>query len=308
MKEIIFLNTIRKVLSNTEYLGDDCANLKELGIAVTQDTLVENVHFSMKYCNAYQLGYKAIVVNLSDLFAAGAKPEYISISLSLPPDTTEGFIHDFYKATDELAKKYDFKVIGGDITGSEKIVISICAIGKTKNRNISSRAFAKEGYTVIVTGEHGSSSAGLELLQSGKFNEKFVNAHLMPEISSDFSEEISTKTLKPYAMADSSDGLADALFKIAESSNVTICVDFDKIPYEKDLEKFDYKKKILFGGEDYKLVATVDKTELEKISSNLYTIIGTVEKKESCPLKIRTKDKIIKIKDLENTFNHFKGD
>ena len=308
MKEIIFLNTIRKVLSNTEYLGDDCANLKELGIAVTQDTLVENVHFSMKYCNAYQLGYKAIVVNLSDLFAAGAKPEYISISLSLPPDTTEGFIHDFYKATDELAKKYDFKVIGGDITGSEKIVISICAIGKTKNRNISSRGFAKNGYAVIVTGEHGSSSAGLELLQSGKFNEKFVNAHLMPEISSDFSEEISTKTLKPYAMADSSDGLADALFKIAESSNVTICVDFDKIPYEKDLEKFDYKKKILFGGEDYKLVATVDKTELEKISSNLYTIIGTVEKKESCPLKIRTKDKIIKIKDLENTFNHFKGD
>lgn len=308
MKEIIFLNTIRKVLSNTEYLGDDCANLKELGIAVTQDTLVENVHFSMKYCNAYQLGYKAIVVNLSDLFAAGAKPEYISISLSLPPDTTEDFIHDFYKATDELAKNYDFKVIGGDITGSEKIVISICAIGKTKNRNISSRAFAKEGYTVIVTGEHGSSSAGLELLQSGKFNEKFINAHLMPKISSEFSEEISTKTSKPYAMADSSDGLADALFKIAESSNVTICVDFDKIPYEKDLEQFDYKKKILFGGEDYKLVASVDKTELEKISSNLYTIIGTVEKKESCPLKIKTKDKIIKIKDLENTFNHFKGD
>jgi thiamine-monophosphate kinase len=307
MKEFIFLNKILNTLSDTQYLGDDCAYIKDLNIVVTQDTLVEDIHFSLKYTNAYQLGYKSAAVNISDILASGAEPKYLSISLSLPNTTTEDFIEEFYKAIEDLAKNYNLKVVGGDITGSDKIVISICAIGSTKDRNISSRKNAKAGDIVIITGEHGSSACGLFLLQNGINDDEIISEHLMPKIDNRFSNEISKTTLN-YSMMDTSDGLVDALFKIAINSNVTIDIDFEKIPYNKNIEKYNsnYKNWILYGGEDYKLVATVDKKILDTIPSNLYTKIGIVRTQQNVPLIINMDNKILEIKNLDNTFNHFK--
>lgn len=306
MKEFLFLNKIINTLSNPEYLGDDCAYLEDLGIVVTQDTLVEDVHFSMKFTDAYKLGYKSVAVNISDILASGAKPEYITVSLSLPKNTDVDFVEDFYRAVDDLSKRFGFKVAGGDITGSDKIFVSICAIGKVENRNISSRKNAKVGDYVIVTGEHGTSACGLYLLQNGISNEKIISEHLMPEICEDFSEEIS-KSKVLYSMMDTSDGLVDALFKIAQASDVTINVDFSKIPYNKEIEKYsdNFKEWVLFGGEDYKLVATVDKETLKTIPDNLYTVIGYVGEKQNCPLKIQFDDKITDITNLDKTYNHF---
>src|SRR5574344_1881782 len=168
MKELDFLRTINETLSKKSHIGDDCAYLKDIGIVVTQDSLVEDVHFSRKYSTIKDIAYKSIMVNLSDVFASGAKAKYITIALSLPTKIEKNFIKEFYETVNELSKKYKFEIIGGDITGAEKIMISICAIGKIESRNISSRASARAGDLVIASGEFGTSAAGLWALQNNK--------------------------------------------------------------------------------------------------------------------------------------------
>lgn len=315
MKELEFIEIIKKTLSKNSYIGDDCAYLKELGIVVTQDSLVEDIHFSTKFSTPYDLGYKSIIVNLSDILASGAVPKYVTISLSLPKNINNSFVKEFYTAVEDLSKKYDFEVVGGDITGGEKIFISVCAIGLTFNRKISSRSFAKVGDIVIVTGYHGSSAAGLSLLVNNlPKNEKLINAHLKPILCKTFADEVATKVTRNFAMMDTSDGLADALYKIAQASNVTVSVDFSKIPYDNDIEKIaeienvDYKDWILFGGEDYQLIACIDEENLQNIDKNFYTIIGKViEKDNSNYVHINFDNHVLKLNDLEKTFNHFTG-
>lgn len=322
MKELEFIQIIKNTLSKKSHIGDDCAYLKDLDIVVTQDTLIENIHFLTKFSSPYQLGYKSLMVNLSDICAAGAIPKYFTISLSLPLDTSNDFVTEFYKACEDLSNEFDFEVIGGDITGAEKISISVCAIGLTKGRNIASRSYAKVGDCVVAVGNHGSSTAGLWLLQnfsrhpeldSGSIQlTNLTNSHLLPTIQSKFSEEISTNITDKYAMMDTSDGLVDAIFKIAQASDVQICVDFDKIPYDKTIESVaklanvDFKDWVLYGGEDFQLVACVSKENLKKLKN--YTIIGEVKPKSNNHfVEINFGDKVQQITDLEKTFNHFKG-
>lgn len=313
MKELEFLEIIKNTLSKNSYIGDDCAWLKDLGIVITQDSLVEDIHFSLKFSTPYQVAYKAIIVNLSDILASGAVPKYLTISLSLPKHINEDFIAEFYKTCDALSKEFDFEIIGGDITGGEKCFISICAIGLAKGRNISSRKNAKVDDYIVTTGFHGSSAAGLFLLQNNiSEHTNLINKHLYPTISKGFSNGISTKTKRDYAMMDTSDGLVDALFKIAQASNVMISVDFNKIPYDKEIKKVakiantDYKDWIFYGGEDYQLIACIDKENLKKLEVP-YFIIGQVkEKNENHLVEIIFDNSILKITDLEKTFNHFK--
>lgn len=313
MKELECLEIIKKSLSKNTHIGDDCAYLKDLGIVITQDNLVEDIHFSLSFSTPYELAYKAIIVNLSDVLAAGAAPKYLTISLSIPNYLDNDFVSEFYKACNDLSNEFGFEIIGGDITGSSKLFISICAIGLVSGRKISSRKNAKIGDYVVTTGVHGSSAAGLFLLQNkiNKFPE-LIKKHLTPMLSVNFSEEISTKIDSDYAMMDTSDGLVDALFKIAQTSNVLISVDFDKIPYDKEIEEvaqqanLNFKDWIFYGGEDYQLVACVDEENLKKINAP-YTIIGQVKEKiESHFVEIVTDNQTEKISDLERTYNHFK--
>jgi thiamine-monophosphate kinase len=314
MKELIFLDIIKNTLTSNAYIGDDCAYLEDLGLVVTHDNLVEDIHFSLKFATPYQLGYKAIMVNLSDIFASGAMPKYVTIALSLPSKINYSFVTNFYDAVNDLSKKFDFEVIGGDITGSDKVIISICAIGSTNKRRISSRSYAKEGDIVVVTGVHGSSAAGLWLLQNNLKLEykKIIRTHLMPVAQNKFSSEIATKADQDYAMMDTSDGFVDALFKIAQASNVLISVDLKKVPYDKEildiaeLAEMNYKNWILYGGEDYQLIACIDKKNLNKLDKNTYTIIGQVKEKTSATfLELNFDNKTKKITSLNKTFNHF---
>lgn len=320
MKELEFLEIIKKTLSKSLHIGDDCAYLKDIGIVVTQDSLVEDIHFSLSFTSPYLLGYKALMVNLSDVFASGASPKYVTISLSLPQKVENDFIKEFYRACDDLSKLYDFEIVGGDITGGDKIFVSVCAIGTTTGRNITSRKNAKYGDYIITTGVHGSSAAGLFILSNYSSEEisasitmsKLVKSHLQPIAQKEFSEEISTK-VENYAMMDSSDGLVDAVFKIAQSSEVLASLDFDKIIYDKEIEKFakeakiDYKDWVLYGGEDYQLIACISEENLNKIKTP-YTVIGKIkEKKENHFVEITTGNNIEKIYNLEKTFNHFGG-
>ena len=194
---------------------------------MSQDSLVEDVHFKRDLITPYQLGYKSIMVNISDICASGAEPLYLTVSLSLPKDVDESFVAEFYKGA--KAALNGAKIVGGDLTGSDKIYVSVTAIGSDKGRKISSRANAKVGYKVIVSGEHGNSALGLKLVldgtcthqphPDGSEGEKFISAHLTPTAQRYFSHQIASQIKVDYAMMDTSDGLADALIQIAKASN-----------------------------------------------------------------------------------------
>lgn len=301
MKEKEFITIIKNTL-NSPYIGDDCAYLKDLGIVVTQDSLVEDIHFSTKFISAFDLGFKAVMVNVSDVVASGAEPKYLTVSLSLPSNVKEDFVEEFYNGCKKACGD-DVQIVGGDITGSEKIYISICAIGKTLGRNISSRKNAKIGQKVIVSGIHGSSSAGLKLLLEGKNSpEKFIKSHINPVAQVEFGKNISTTVKEPYAMMDTSDGLMDGLSTIANESGVLLDIDFDKIPHEKDIEQFEnWQDLVLFGGEDYQILATVPQNFQGGFE------IGVVKEGLGVNLKLRDKITHYSKQDVEEkVFNHFK--
>lgn len=301
MKEKEFITIIKNTL-NSPYIGDDCAYLKDLGIVVTQDSLVEDIHFSTKFISAFDLGFKAVMVNVSDVVASGAEPKYLTVSLSLPSNVKEDFVEEFYNGCKKACGN-DVQIVGGDITGSDKIYISICAIGKTLGRNISSRKNARIGQKVIVSGIHGSSSAGLKLLLEGKNSpEKFIKSHINPVAQVEFGKNISTTVKEPYAMMDTSDGLMDGLSTIANESGVLLDIDFDKIPHEKDIEQFEnWQDLVLFGGEDYQILATVPQNFQGGFE------IGVVKEGLGVNLKLRDKITHYSKQDVEEkVFNHFK--
>lgn len=283
MKEQDFINIIKKQIG-TEYIGDDCAFLKDLGIVVTQDSLVEDVHFKMNWCTPYQLGFKAVTVNISDVLASGAEPKYVTIALSLPSKTEKKFVEEFYKGAKSALR--GAKIIGGDITGADKVYISIVAIGTTNGRKISSRSNAHVGDVVITKGEFGKSSLGLKELMTGGSDSELIISHLEPQLEENFANEIATQINSEYAMMDTSDGLADALFQIASSSNVSIDSKFVEG---------------IFGAEDYKLVATVPREFLKKLTE--YEIIGKVVEKQDYILKVGNK-KYYSYDEL-GLYNHF---
>ncbi len=283
MKEQDFINIIKKQIG-TEYIGDDCAFLKDLGIVVTQDSLVEDVHFKMNWCTPYQLGFKAVTVNISDVLASGAEPKYVTIALSLPSKTEKKFVEEFYKGAKSALR--GAKIIGGDITGADKVYISIVAIGTTNGRKISSRSNAHVGDVVITKGEFGKSSLGLKELMTGGSDSELIRSHLEPQLEENFANEIATQINSEYAMMDTSDGLADALFQIANSSNVSIDSKFVEG---------------IFGAEDYKLVATVPREFLKKLTE--YEIIGKVVEKQDYILKVGNK-KYYSYDEL-GLYNHF---
>lgn len=305
MKEKVFIDLIKRTLKS-DYIGDDCAYLNDLDIVITQDNLIEGVHFLRKFITPYKLGYKSVAVNISDICASGAEPKYLTVALSLPDDTDEDFIEQFYKGAKDASE--NAKIVGGDLTGADKIFISVTAIGSTKGRKISSRNNAKIGQKVVISGNHGSSAAGLKLLQGCDFpnltdkeKEELINSHLMPKAQIDFSKKISTSEINQYAMMDTSDGLADALITIAEGSGVMLDIDFEKIPHAKFLEKTEnYKNLILYGGEDYGLIATVDNAEG-------MTVIGEVKQGSGVKINYKNSSEILSTSSLEkNLFKHFK--
>jgi len=315
-KEALFLNIISKTLDESEFLGDDCAYLPEYNLVISTDALIEDVHFSLNTISPYGLGKKALLVNVSDILASGAVPKYSTITLS--GNLNEKFIKEFYKGVNEICKKFDLKIIGGDLTGGEKIGISVTVLGDTKNRSISSRKNAKPGYTVLLAGYHGSSATGLKILNDIKeqlpskqllqkklpaenfftkeAEEYFIKSHLEPVLYPKISEIVS-KNCKNYAMMDTSDGLYDGLKKISEASNTGF-----KIKYDRILKKIDDFNAVMFGGEDYGLLICLKDDDYKKVYPLLehedITVIGKV-----------TDDKKIIVDDKEITedlsYEHF---
>lgn len=316
MKETSFIEIIKNTLACSSYLGDDCAYLEDLNIFVTQDTLVENVHFSMYTTTPYLLGRKAVSVNFSDLAAALAEPKYITVSLSLPKNTKEVFVEELYKGINDVCAEYDVKVIGGDITSSEKIVISVCAIGKKVSNYLSSRTFAKKGDYIITTGNYGASSLGLYAFSNFLYcSETLKQSHLNPIARVNEAKELNSVINSNIALMDTSDGLVDALYKIAIDSKHSLEIDFEKVPVLQDIVDFakqndvDYKHYVKWGGEDFELIACVDEETHSKLDSHKFTCIGRVLNKDFAPRVVindgLNSETITKEIFEKNSYNHF---
>lgn len=317
MKELEFINIIKNTLSYSNFLGDDCAFLEDLEIFTTQDSLVENVHFSLKTTTPYLLGRKSVAVNLSDLAASLSEPKYISVSLSLPSNINEDFVKEFYTGINDICNEYNVKVVGGDITRSDKVFISVCAIGKKTSKYISSRSFAKKGDLILTTGNYGASACGLFCLQNNiTGNKNIIDAHINPSPKVKEALSIAKIIDKNIATMDTSDGLMDAIFKISQDSRCKIEIDFNSIPVKKEVIEIARKNNIsvtdwvLWGGEDYELIVCIPEVEYKNINTDIFKRIGKVTDETNNEVTlIMNNDKIKITKEVfENkSFNHFEG-
>lgn len=326
MNELNLINIIKNNLSSSDYIGDDTAYLDELGIVVTTDTLVEDIHFRLKTTTPFDLGFKSMAVNLSDIASDGAIPAYAFVSLSLPNYLDEKFVEEFYQGMKELCVRHGVTIAGGDVTSADKLFINISVIGKTQGLKPARRTNAKVGDIVIATGFYGTSRAGFEILENPeKFEsefpffilEKFKKAHRKPEPHLGFGRIILQNSKTPPAMMDTSDGLADALFKIAQASKVELEIDEKLIPLVPDLDEIANISNAncldwaLFGGEDYTLVACVDSDVADKLAVDNIPIrkIGKVisaNEKGLVKVKSDNSELIITQEVIENkAFQHF---
>ncbi len=317
MKEIDFLNIIKETLTDNSYIGNDCADLKEVGMFITQDSLVEDVHFKLSTTTPFQLGQKAVAVNISDLATTLCNPAYISIGLSVPDSISVDFVKEFYRGVDVACQKYHAVVTGGDITSSDKVYISVAAIGRRRHDVNISRSYAHVGDFIITTGNYGTSAAGLAALENGwNVSQEILDAHLTPVARLEEAHEAGKYIENDVAIMDTSDGLADALYKVSKASNVSIDVNFDEIPVLPEVKKLaeekgvDLKDWVLWGGEDFELLLFVPYFLFATLSSKGFKYVGTVVGNTESKVTIKDKDKSFVIDEKlfnEKTYNHFGG-
>ena len=254
-----------------EGIGDDCAVLPvgEDALLFTSDMLNEGVHFLADKSTPFQIGYKSLMVNISDVAAMGAKPVATLLSLALPEGRFGEWSQEFMEGYHEASKKYGVKLVGGDTTKSESgICISVTAIGCAPRANIKRRSAAKMGDIVMVTGELGASAAGLRDVLAGKLRSKNARIHLMPEAQV-FEGEWLGKQEAVHAMCDISDGVASDLQHILDESKKSAII--SELPAVKGATWGD----AFSGGEDYKLLLTVDKKQADDLSERFQRKFGT---------------------------------
>ena len=318
MKEFDFLKIISEELTDCSFIGNDCAYLSDIGIYVTQDALVENVHFSLDYTSPFLLGRKSLSVNVSDIAAAFAKPEYASLSLSLPKNVSDDFVREFYRGLNVVATEYGVKITGGDITASSEIMISVCLLGKKVFAFSTARSFLKPGDYIFSTGSYGASSAGFYGLSHGiEIPSDFLNSHLNPRAKIKEVFESAPFITENIAAIDTSDGFADALIRLASASNVDIEV--ENVPVSEKVSDFAEKqgvspeKFVLWGGEDYEVIFAVPGDVAEKIARiEGISLIGRACRESKDPkvfINFNNRDFVCDFETLKKSgFNHFGAD
>ncbi|ACO04024.1 MAG TPA: thiamine-phosphate kinase [Persephonella sp.] len=252
--------------------GDDCAcvNLDGKLMLFTGDIQLENHHFIKGKIKPEDLGWKLVSINVSDIVACGGKPRWGFISIGIPESTEYSFIEGVYKGMNDALDRYGFSVIGGNTTSSEEIILDLFLVGETER--FVPRGGAEEGEVILLSGFTGCSRAGLELLLMDResyedFEMRLIEKHTRPEARYDLQNLI-----QRYARSciDISDGLVGDLSHIQKMSGVKLVIEKDKLPVDPDLERFckkygkDIYDYILYGGEDYQLVFTVNKQDTEK--------------------------------------------
>ncbi len=274
-------------------IGDDCALLRvpaKTDLAVSTDSLISGVHFPAN-TSPYDIGYKALAANLSDLAAMGAKPCWASLALTLPPKTDENWIKAFCAGFFSLLKQYSMQLIGGDTTRGPLLSITVTVHGFINRNKALLRNGAKAGDLIYVTGTLGDAGAALTSFANEYFLQKLNRP--IPRIQ----EGLALRGIATSAI-DISDGLAADLGHILEQSNVGATIYIDNLPLSDNLKKAVPKGKAiqlaLSAGDDYELCFTVPANKKFKLKSK-YTQIGIIEQQHGLRIK-NPKGNIINLK------------
>ena len=303
--------------STIKSIGDDAAvlNFDNKKIVVTTDLLLEGVHFDLSYMPLKHLGYKAVIVNLSDVYAMNAKATQITVSIAVSNRFPLEALEDLYAGIETAADIYDIDVIGGDTTSSNKgLLISVTAIGEVESENEVYRSGAKPNDLLVVSGDLGAAYMGLQVLEREKEVYKvnpnsqpdlepytyIIERQLKPEARKDIIKLLSDLGVKPSSMIDISDGLSSEIIHICKQSKVGCDLYEEKIPLDPQVistcEEFniDSTTVALNGGEDYELLFTISQDDFLKIKANpSLSVIGYIkEEKEGIHLITRADTKI----------------
>ncbi len=275
--------------SSFKGIGDDAAVLDYGGkpIVVSTDILAEGIHFDLMYSPLKHLGYKSVVVNVSDIYAMNAIPKQITVSLAISNRFSVEALEELYAGIEAACNFYNVDLVGGDTTSSNKgLFISITAIGEGNKDTLAYRSGAKEGDILCVTGDLGAAYLGLQILEREKqiylsnpgvqpdlgTNDYVIGRQLKPEARKDMIETFIPKAdFVPTSMIDISDGLASELFHICQQSSVGAILNEGGVPIRTDVQQIAIDFKLdpitcaLSGGEDYELLFTVNPEDLDKV-------------------------------------------
>src|SRR5210317_478761 len=290
--------------STVKGVGDDAAvlNFKDQKIVVTTDLLIEGVHFDLSYMPLKHLGYKSVIVNLSDVCAMNAMPTQITVSFAVSNRFPLEALEELYAGIKTAARIYNIDVVGGDTTSSNSgLLISITALGIANKKDIVYRSGAKPNDLLVVTGDLGGAYMGLQVLEREKQVFKvnpnsqpdleaytyIIERQLKPEARKDIVKLLKDLKVKPTSMIDISDGLSSETIHLCKQSNIGVELYENKIPLDPQVistcEEFniDSTTIALNGGEDYELLMTISQQDYPKIKANPnFTVIGYMTEKE----------------------------
>jgi thiamine-monophosphate kinase len=279
-------------------VGDDAAVIDNFGkqVVISTDMLVENVHFDLMYTPMKHLGYKAVVVNLSDIYAMNATPTHITVSIAFSNRFSVEALEELYEGIYAACAAYQVDLIGGDTSSSQKgLIISITAIGEVAPDQYVKRSTAKEGDLICVSGDLGGAFLGLTLLEREKKiylehpgvqpdleGEKYITGRLLkPEARKDIIAFLADVGIRPNSMMDISDGLSSEILHICKQSELGCVLYEEKIPIHDDARQAAFKFGLdptacaLSGGEDYELLFTIPQADYDKIVlSEQISVIG----------------------------------
>lgn len=279
-------------------IGDDGALVRVppgQELVVTTDLLVDGVHFSDRTTTAFDVGWRAVAANLSDLAAMGAQPLGITVGLSLPPELPVVWLEQLYLGMQACLTRYGTGIIGGDLTRSSVVTVAITALGAVSPDRVIRRSTAQVNHAIVITGYHGDADAGLKLLLDPELGqdltaperEILIAAHQRPQPRLDVLPALDELWLDagarwPVSGMDSSDGLADAIVQICRASGVGARLDRSAIPLSPALSKLfpdTALESALYGGEDFELVLCLPAPIAVRLVERLdlsAAIVGTI--------------------------------
>ncbi len=308
-------------------IGDDGAIIHppaDCELVITTDVLVDGVHFSDRTTSPFDVGWRSVAANLSDLAAMGAEPLGITVGLSLPPELPVVWLEQLYQGMQACLTRYGTGIIGGDLTRSIVRTVAITAVGAVKAELVIRRHTAGSGDAIVITGYHGNADGGLKLLLNTQLGQNLtqedrqilIRAHQQPQPRLDILPILDrlhddTSTIFQVAGMDSSDGLADAIGQICRASQVGAIIDRSAIPLDPALTKLlpeSALESALYGGEDFELVLCMPGNIADRLVSSLgqgAAIIGKITQQLDISIVDFTNQHPTITLDLRSGFQHF---
>ncbi|HNR87017.1 MAG TPA: thiamine-phosphate kinase [Spirochaetota bacterium] len=288
--------------------GDDCAAIDHPPgrlLLLTTDMMVENTHFTRDWFTPRQIGRKLMEVNVSDIVSMGGVPRHAVISLAMPPDTTIEFMDELYRGLYESAEAHGVALVGGDTTRGRELTLNLALTGEVEPELVRYRSGALPGDRICVTGTLGKNEAGLRLLMAGKPG--YTQGFLEPRARR--ADEGRVIARYAHAMIDVSDGLASEVRHICEHSGAGAIIECDAIPISAETRDaaaavgFDPSAYALYGGEDFELVFTAERSAIDTLRSVFqdFTVVGEILSPDG-GIRLRKGERLV---ELDQGFDHF---